>query len=315
VVFAAVAVLGSHLAGRLGRTDTLRLAGAGLAGIALPVAAQAAWAVAAGVKLSAVWYAVYGFRSDAAEVLALGGGEAHLDRGMGLLELAVTTGIAVIIAAFLLTLPHHMTLDPVLASSTAAVVLTEVLVVVLGGSFWSDYLFTLVPGMALSAALLSSRPGPVRAVMRVIALGTAGACVYALVGWTSGAVSGEHKFTEARTGEAIAGAAAPNDTLMVFGGRADIQYSAGLRSPYPYLWSLPMRTLDPEYARLVGLLESPRAPTWLVLWAPLGSWDAPGADDLQQAIEERYVLHSRGCADRRVYLLRGVERPPIRPDC
>jgi hypothetical protein len=128
-------------------------------------------------------------------------------------------------------------------------------------------------------------------------------------------VSGEHEFTEARTGEAVAAAARPGDTLTVFGGRPDIQYFAGLPSPYPYLWSLPMRTLDPEYTRLVDLLESARAPTWFVLWAPIGSWDAPGADDLRAALDARYDEHGRNCNDRPIYLLRGVVRPPVTPDC
>ena len=41
-----------------------------LAGAAVPVLATGGWAVAAGVRLPTLWYAVYGFRADAAEVLA-----------------------------------------------------------------------------------------------------------------------------------------------------------------------------------------------------------------------------------------------------
>ena len=66
--------------------------------------------------------------------------------------------------------------------------------------------------------------------------------------------------TDLRGGEASAQAAEPGDTLVVFGGHAEIQLASGLPSPYPYLWSLPMRTLDPEYAELRALLASTRAP-------------------------------------------------------
>ena len=57
---------------------------------------------------------------------------------------------------------------------------------------------------------------------------------------------------EVRTGEAIDAAARPGDRVLVYGGRADIQWASRAGSPYPYLWSLPMRTLDPG-------LERPRA--------------------------------------------------------
>ena len=32
--------------------------------------------------------------------------------------------------------------------------------------------------------------------------------------------------------------------MLVYGGRADIQWASRAPSPYPYLWSLPMRTLN-----------------------------------------------------------------------
>ncbi len=50
----------------------------------------------------------------------------------------------------------------------------------------------------------------------------------------------------------------------MYGGRADIQYTSGLPSPYQHLWSLPMRTLDPDLTELRALLEGPDAPTWFV---------------------------------------------------
>ena len=116
-------------------------------------------------------------------------------------------------------------------------------------------------------------------------------------------------------GEAIAEASEPGDSLVVFGGRADVQYSSDLPSPYPHLWSLPMRTLDPEYADLVALLDGPDAPTWFVTWIPLDSWEAPGPTTSRAAIQANYERHGTGCDDNAVYLRRASSGRTITPDC
>ena len=112
-----------------------------------------------------------------------------------------------------------------------------------------------------------------------------------------------------------ADSAEPGDTLVVFGGRADLQLTSGLDSPYPYLWSLPMRTRDPEYADLTALLDGPRAPTWLVEWVDLDAWAGAGVPELRAAIDEHYVEVGTTCDDHPIYLLRGVDRPEVTPDC
>ncbi len=142
-----------------------------------------------------------------------------------------------------------------------------------------------------------------------------GSAAISLVVWFVLEVAGVIGYTEVAAGEAIKEASEPGDTLVVFGGRADVQYSSDLPSPYAHLWSLPMRTLDPEYADLVALLDGPDAPTWFVTWVSLSSWDAPGADDVRAALEANYERHGTGCDDNAVYLLKGEERPAITPDC
>jgi hypothetical protein len=183
------------------------------------------------------------------------------------------------------------------------------------GSYWRDYLFPLVPPIALCVILLVALGGRAERRIRIVALLSLASAAISLVVWFVLEVAGLIGYTEAAAGEAIGEAAAPGDTLTVFGGRADVQYASGLDSPYPHLWSLPMRTLDPEYADLVALLEGPDAPTWFVTWIPLTSWDAPGADDLRAAIDANYERHGTGCDDNAVYLHEGLRRPPIQPEC
>ena len=73
----------------------------------------------------------------------------------------------------------------------------------------------------------------------------------------------------------------PGDTGMVAFGGANILRATGLSSPYPDLWSLPVRVHDPELTDLGSLLSSPERPTWLIVaGTSLGTWgvDATAAD-------------------------------------
>jgi len=101
----------------------------------------------------------------------------------------------------------------------------------------------------------------------------------------------------------------------VFGGRPDLQDASGLGSPYPYLWTLPMRTRDPGYADLRALLAGPDAPTWLVEWVGLGSWAPDGVAALREVVAARYAEHGTTCHGKPVYLLRGEDRPTVQPNC
>ena len=84
-----------------------------------------------------------------------------------------------------------------------------------------------------------------------------------------------------------------------------------MSTPYPYLWSLPSRTLDPDMALLRGILAGPKAPTWIVV---RGSHTrgrlvaaAPGP------CRARSPLVGSVCR-RPVYLLRGLDRPTVEQD-
>ena len=55
-------------------------------------------------------------------------------------------------------------------------------------------------------------------------------------------------------------------------GNADVQQASGMTSPYPQLWTLPMRTLDPHLSDLTTVLNGRHAPTWVVTWSNLDPW-------------------------------------------
>ena len=156
------------------------------------------------------------------------------------------------VVCFVARLPALLRHDAVPAVAIAAMLAVDLVGVAVSGSYWMPYLFVPIPGLALAlAAAAGARPALDRrwhlvtpaAVAFVVA-----SSVVALVGWTSAWVVGRVP-VEVRTGEAIAAAARPGDRVLVYGGRADIQWASRAASPYPYLWSLPMRTLDPGLRR------------------------------------------------------------------
>jgi hypothetical protein len=126
---------------------------------------------------------------------------------------------------------------------------------------------------------------------------------------------GLQEYDEHDSGVALREVAEPGDTLVVYGGRADLQLDSGLSSPYAYLWSLPMRTLDPDLAELRALVGGDNPPTWIVEWVAFRHWDGRDGARLEQLVQERYVRAGTACGDRPIWLLRGVDRATPEPDC
>lgn len=315
LVFAGVLLLVSWLTGRLPGRSAALLAAAGLAGAAVPVLATIGWADAAGVRLDTLWDTVYGFRAAAASVIADGAAGAPVRRAWILLAIAVGTGLLAVLGGLVAHLRRLWREDPPVTAAALAVVLVDVAALVAGGSFWQDYLIPLVPAAALCTALVAGRADRPGRTMRAIVLASVASACAAMVFWLAWNATGQQEFDEVNTGRAIAGAAEPGDTLVVFGGRADLQHESEMTSPYPYLWSLPMRTRDPGYADLSALLSGPDAPTWLVEWVAFDAWSDAGVAELEAVVAERYVEHGTTCNGQPVYLRRHLERAPVQPNC
>jgi len=314
LLFGGVLLLGDALAGRLPWRRFAALAAAAFVGTALPVLATIGWAVGEGVRLSAIWYAWFGFRIDANGVLDSQASDASDARAWELVVIALLTGMAVVLAWLLAMAPRLWRADRVVTAALVAMLLVDVVGVVLGGSYWHQYLFNLVPDTALAAGLVVGLTGWPGAVMRVIGALTAVSSLVAFGTWTVDQVHGRPATTSSYSGRAVGTAAEPGDTIVVYGGRADTVLASGLDSPYRYLWSLPMRTLDPHLTELRGLLTGPQPPTWVVLAVPTDSWDIPEGADLQHILDADYTLQGEVCG-RPVYLLAGLTRPPLVADC
>ena len=314
LVFGAALLIGSRLTHRITPNEFLRLGGAALVGAAVPVAGTILWAMQAGVELDTLWYAVYGFRSDGLDVIASSGKNGPLLRGLLLLGIALGTGAAFILGGVLVHLRRIWQFNRTLTVAAGLVVTVDGLALLLGGSFWRPYLFAIVPGVVLCTALLLAVRDKVARRARTLVVAAAVVSVLATGIWTTIDLAGLAGSDAYRAGVALGRAAEPGDTIVVYGGRAEIVLVSGMSSPYEHLWSLPMRTLDPDLTELKAVLTGPNAPTWFVWWVPASAWGGLG-EGLEPVLDDRYRRHGTTCGDKPVYLRADVERPPLQLRC
>jgi hypothetical protein len=260
-VLAVVLLAGRRRWGALGA-----LAGAALATIALAVA-LAFWR---GTAPTDLWDAVVVFRREAASVIASSATEATTSRLRGMLLALLGSGVPLLVVALV-----RRARGSALLWAALAVLAWELAVVLAGGSYWLHYLMGLVPGLVLLSAAAPGTDRLVRAAYAVCAVSTAVTVCWVLlqpidrpeepaVAWLD-----EH--------------AEPGDTALVAFGGANILRETGLDSPYPDLWSLPVRVHDPDLTALGDLLASADRPTWLIVaGSSLSTWgvDATAADRL-----------------------------------
>jgi hypothetical protein len=308
---AGVVVLGSWGRSEAGRRRASLVAAAAVLGALVVCALGWLWLTSAAVRPAGAWRDLVGFRGAAFEAIWSDNPDASIRRGALLLVLGVVTGLLPVVTVWLASarrsLPHR---SPERRTITLLVVF-GLAAITAGGSYWPPYLLQLAPAAVLAAgatAPLTSRAGSwmracCRTVVAAAAVGTIAAVViHATVpsAWFS-----------QRIGEWLAASKAAGDTGFVAYGLPSVLESADMPSPYPYLWSVPMRTLDPEQARLRATLAGPRAPTWIVQVTGLNAWDIDEASQLRRLLTERYRVVAEICGHP-VWLRQGVtrENPP-----
>jgi hypothetical protein len=270
-------------------------------GGALGYAVVMLWAMAHGTSPLGVYEATYPFRVKAGHVLAAIPGDSADLRLSRLLLSALLSGGPLILLAFLATAVRRTRQAPVVWAIVACGVYAGASILA-GGSYWLHYLVEVVPVIALAAgAVAVSAP----VVMRVLApVVVVSAVVTVVVSLTNPAPAPGNT-----VGRALAGSAQPGDTVLSAFGDADIPRIAHMSSPYPYLWSLPSRTLDPDMALLRNILAGPEAPTWIVVRGAHTTARLAHAG-VQPMIQDRYSMVATICG-RDVYLLRGTARPTL----
>ena len=180
--------------------------------------------------------------------------------------------------------------------------------IALGGSYWNHYLIQLVvPVAVLSGVLVATRRPAARTVLVAVAVASIVAAGVTL--------TRPHGTAGTTVGRAVGDVARPGDTIVTTWGHADVTRASGLSSPYPYLWSLPARTLDPRLSELRALLSGANAPTWIVTWRGIGTWRFHGDGAIAAHVLTAHYVPVAQVDGHTIYLHRGVERavPDLSP--
>lgn len=293
------------------RLSRARLAGwAGLvAGAGLMTSVVLAVTVAHGTTLSGLYDAMLPFRIEARGVAVDSAGTAR--RAQALALYAVIGGLVpfVVYAAWRLRrLPHRA-----VVLGLTVVLAYDVVSVLFGGGYWSHYLVQpIVPvSLLVGLAVAPDQSEPAADEGRwswlrpwvVIAAGVAVIAASVNVGLLAKAP----RAPGVAIGAAIARAAEPGDTIVTLYGDPSIVEAAGLASPYPYLWSLPIRVRDPHLRLVKETLTGPEAPTWIVVTRRVGVWNTDPTD-LERVLRDHYQWMRSACG-MKIFLRADVERP------
>ena len=268
------------------------------AGSLLVVAVAVAGASARGTSPGELWDAIVVFRFEASGVIGSSASAATPTRMWHLAGALLASGAAALIMVIVVPLVldwrrgrlhrHEGRVDadgalPYLILPVLATVAWEMCSVGFGGSYWLHYLTGLVPGLVLLVA-----GGPLRQrrwQRRVLAMCLAYVVVASLAVWVYRVASPVTVSTDAEVVSYLRDHADRSDGVVVAFGHPDIVAGSGLASPYPELWSLPVRVRDPQLSELEGVMSGPQAPRWIVVAGDsLDSWglDATNAQDYLQ---------------------------------
>lgn len=277
-----------------------RLAACFAGGAAVPVGATVLWA-ATGPGLGMLVNALFTFRVRSAEVMARLTPHEAVGREHWFAWAFVASGLVavllVVLADALGRRQDHRIRIAVLVATGCLVLSTEASL-----NWYRYYLQAAIPVAAIGLAV-AFRPGgrwgarrlPLKAAVAV-AVGAALVAV-PMSPYNTG-IHVESRF--------IAAAAHPGDTMTVYWGQPVFIEEAGLRTPYPYSWSLPVRVEDPRLRLFDRLLAGPHAPTWLLGIAPLRLWHL-GTPQARQVLRQHYRLVAHLCGHR-IWLHDGVQR-------
>ena len=259
------------------------------------------WAQQLGTGPLALWDAVVTFRGAAAAVISASSTASTPHRAAELVVAFAASGALVLLVTAAVPAAHRADTptSPVArargrrgptalgAGATAAVVLGwETSAVALGGSFWLHYLIGMVPGLVLTALVVVELHAPRLMWLR------AGLTYAATVAVTTTLVAFTHQ--QPHDDQAVIGYldahAALGDSAVVAFGNPSILEASHLSSPYPELWSLPVRVRDPRLSMFTTVLTGAHRPTWVVVQGTgLATWGVD-ASTAQPVLDREYRL-------------------------
>lgn len=298
-VFGTVALILAAWRGDISRQRFTTLLTAATGGALAAGTVLAGWTVIHGTSLVGVFDAMYPFRLHAEQAMAAGGSHHATVRLFVLIGAAAASGLIFLLVVLARDVVVRRPRD-VLTWALIATILFDIASVLVGGNYWHHYLVELIGPVSVVVGLLCARR----------ALGARSVLAYvvaaAVLGWavSLGAPQGSDGQS---VGRSIAAVSQPGDAIVSTWGHADVTLASGLSSPYAQLWSLPIKTLDPQLTQLDAVLTGPSAPTWFVSWGHLRTW---GLDTARtgKILSRDYRQVGLVCG-RTVYLHDGIVRP------
>ncbi len=295
VIFAAVLVLGYAITRRLAVRYAIRLLAVMVGAAFVPLVALLVWAQAFTPGVRVAYAELYGFRSEALAVILSWNLDPPLERAQQLLPLALVTGIVPVLAGLGWVHARHRPsgASPPCAVAVWAMVVTAGISTVLGAGFWSQYLLGFLPVAALASGALAVTATRVRQAL--VGLVVASGVIAALAGAVVHQVTGYPSSDIAALSAWLRASAAPGDTVVVTYGQPNVVHMAGLDPAYPYLWSLAVRTYDPDLDLLTRTVRGPAAPDWVVEVHDVGWWGLDADGGFRSALAARYEQVATVC--------------------
>jgi Dolichyl-phosphate-mannose-protein mannosyltransferase len=260
-------------------------------GAAVPLGALALWDVAAQLPQGGFLYALVGFRLDALRTLSGSNLPLHT-RLVSLAIPALASGLVLAVASAPAGL-RRLRGDRVLTVTLSAWLAAGAVGVLGGGSYWPHYLIELVPVSCVTAAMVLANARR-RTLVAVLGVAAAISCLAAMGGAVYVAAHPPHR-PELGVARFVRTHARPGDTQYVMYARANVDYYAGLPSPYLYAWSLMVRAAPGARARLQRLLGSPARPTWVVEWQDDDRWNLDPGGRTDRLLARGYRLAAVVC--------------------
>jgi hypothetical protein len=287
--------------------------GVGLGALA-PAVAVLGWLMTRDTAPSQLWGELVSFRASASAVLWDTSLRAPGRRGARLLLLALLSAIIPMACTWLRWVrARGYRCSPEEWAVTGGLVFA-IWAILGGGSYWPHYLLQLAVPLALAAAMVARTDAVGGAAMRRWARVAVGSTVTVTLVVAGVYAAVPRAWHQERTGQWLADSSAPADTVFVAYGNVAVLETSGLDTPYPYVWSLPMRTLDAEQERLRATLTGPNAPTWIIVMNRLNSWRIDTHGTLRTLVASRYDVVAEVCGHTvalRSDLHRSLAPPPL----
>ncbi|SNR36478.1 hypothetical protein [Blastococcus mobilis] len=312
---AGLVVFGSWGQDATTRRRAVVMAPAALLGGLLVCASVWLWLTWARIEPGHAWRDLVAFRGAALETIWSSSPDASIRRGALLVVLGLVTGLIPIAIAWFLRVRRCVPCGSPEGRTISTLMLFGLAAITAGGSYWPPYLLQLAPASVLAVGAMAPMASRAGSWMRgagtmVVSAAALGTLVTLVVHATVPSI-----WYSQRIGEWLAGSEAVGDTAFVAYGLPSVLETADMSSPYPHLWSVPMRTFDPAQARLRETLAGPRAPSWIVQVTGLNAWDIDAGSRLRELIHDRYRVVAEICGHR-VWLRQDLTRElPVPPPC